>query len=83
MIRRVFIRMVKVAGVVLLAVFILWFLPVMLPQWLRDPPELTFRRNEKRRCRRKYKKQKSFYQWFEKEQREREEAEQRAGQIQN
>ena len=71
MIRRVLVRLVKAVGVVVLAVFIIWFFPVMLSDWLKNPPEVSAWQLEKRRRRRKWKKWQAFCQWEKREKQDR------------
>ena len=67
MIRRLFNRLVKAVGVVLLAVLLVWFFPVMLSDWLKNPPEASAWQREKKQRRRKWKKWQAFCQWEQRE----------------
>ena len=67
MIRRAFIWLAKAVGVVLLAVFIVWFFPVMLPVWFRLLSDILSRPKKERLS----KKFRSFYDLCEKEKKER------------
>lgn len=71
MMRRLFVSVAKVAGVVLLAACVLWFLPVILPHWLNNPPELVAWRKEKRQKRKRWEHWQKLCQWEAREKRDR------------
>ena len=71
MIRRLLLKVVKAAGVVLLVAVLLWFLPLMLPEWIKNPPEMTARKNKKHKKRKRWEHWKKFCKWEAKEKRER------------